>query len=230
MREKYLWLVIFVLTALTLGQACYIYQSQAIAAENPGRSPLRPDLERGQNAEKAYESQWKGFEKWRDAVKGQMGRGDPLQERDFDVFFNDQFFTGKLSPFVEMERIRREMAGEFGGSDQQLFDGYWDAWFQQRMRMAEFKTDISRTDKDVTITITIPGLLEDTLDINMTAERIKIAFGTRTFSNEKAVPGLIKKRSYTGYVKIMQVPAGIEPGSGKVSVDGEQVKIRYDLK
>lgn len=230
MREKYLWLVIAVLLVLTLGQSCYIYEQRVSAGENSGPPPLQPDIHQRLYSEKSYDAQWEELEKWREKVHGQIGRGDPLLERDFDILFNDRFFSGKFSPFTEIERIRREMSGRFGRSERLLFDGYWDKWFEQRMLMGEFRTDIVRSGRDVTIGINIPGLAEDALDINITDERIKISFSARTGSAEDLPGGGVKSSSSRSYVKILPLPVDAVPGTGKVKVEGERVKIRFDLK
>lgn len=229
MREKYLWLAIGVLTALTLGQACYIYQEQAVAKENSGPPALQPEIHGRLHAEKAYDAQWEEFEKWRAKVQEQLGRGDPLLERDFDIFFNDRFFSRKLSPFSEMERIRREMSRQFGSPERLLFDGYWDKWFEQRMRLGEFRTNVVRTNKDVTISVVIPELSEDTLNIDITEERIKIAFSAKTASEGKLIAGTLKKAAYRSFVKILPLPVDAAPGTAKVRVEGQTVNIKFDL-
>lgn len=230
MREKYLWAAIAALLALTLGQACYIYEQQVLAGENSGPPPLHPDIYKSLYSEKSYDAQWEEFEKWRDKVRARIGRGDPLLDRDFDVYFDDRFFSDRYSPFTEMERIRREISGLFGTSEKLLFDGYWDKWFEQRMRLREFRTEVVRTDKDVTISITVPGLSGETADINITEDRIRASFSARSASEEKLVAGMVKKESYKSYVKIMPVPEDAVAGTAKVKVDGDRIRITFDRK
>jgi len=153
-----------------------------------------------------------------------------LLDRDFDVYFNDRFFSGRYSPFTEMERIRREISDLFGTSEKLLFDGYWDKWFEQRMRLREFKTEVVRTDKDVTIAIIVPGLAGETADINITEDRIRASFSSRSSSEEKLVAGIVRKGSYKSYVKIMPVPDDAEAGTAKVKVEGDRIKITFDRK
>jgi HSP20 family molecular chaperone IbpA len=230
MREKYLWLAVGVLLALTLGQACYIYEEQVLAVENSSPPPVQPDIQRSLYAEKSYDAQWEELEKWRDKVRASLGSGAPLLERDFDVFFNDRFFSGRFSPFTEMDRIRLEMSGQFGSSEKLLFNDYWDKWFEQRMRLREFGTDVARTDGAVTITIVIPGLSGETADVNITEDRIRISFSSKSGSEEKLVAGVVRKESYKSYVKILPVPADAAAGTGKVKVEGDRIAITFDLK
>lgn len=44
MREKYMWLAIIFLLLLTLGQACYIYERNAVAKEISGPPPVQPEI------------------------------------------------------------------------------------------------------------------------------------------------------------------------------------------
>ena len=230
MREKYLWLAISVLTALTFGQACYIYEGKAFAKDIMEQPPLQPEIHRGAHAEKAYEAQWEELEKWRRKVREQINQGFPLLEPDFDVFFGERFFAGRPNPFAEMERVRKVMSGEFRDSDKTLFDSYWDKWFEQRMMIDQFKAEISRTDKEITLTIQLPGLTAKTADISITNERIKLSFEAGAASGHKIAGGVLRKDSSQSYVKILPVPADAEPGSGKAEIEGEAVKIKFARK
>lgn len=229
MREKYLWLAISVLTALTLGQACYIYEEKAVAKEFMNdQPPGQPELHRQGHSDKAFDAQQEEFAKWRVKVREQINQGFPLLERDFDVFFGDRFFAGRVNPFAEMERLRKQLSGEFRDSDKTLFDGYWDKWFEQRMRLGQFKTEVSRTDREVTLAIRLPGLAAGTADVNMKEGMIKLSFQSRSFSEHKSAGSLIKRESSESYVKILPVPEDAVPGTGKVQIDGEVVKIKFE--
>ena len=230
MREKYLWLAVVALTALTLGQACYIYECTLSAKEIGEQAPGRTEIHKGVNAEMASDAQWEEFEKWRDKIRSQVNRGDPLQERDFDVFFGDRFFAGKADPFAEMERLRRRTSESLRASERALFDDYWGKWFNQRMRPAEFKTDTLRTDRDIVLTLHVPGLAGGTAVVDITNGRIKVAFSVKTSSEEKSGSGIIRRESSRSYVKILPVPEEAEAGTGRVEIDGESVKITFALK
>lgn len=231
MREKYLWLAISVLTALTLGQACYIYEGRAVAKEfMEDPPPVQPGIHRQGHAAKAYDAQQEEFEKWRGKVREQISQGFPLLEKDFDYFFGDRFFTGRADPFAEMERLRRQLSGEFRDSDRTLFDGYWDRWFAQRMRLGQFRTEVTRTDKEVTLAISLPGLAAGTAEVNIKEGRIKLSFQARSASEHKSAGSIIKRESSESYVKILPVPEDAVPDTGKVRIEGELVKIRFERR
>lgn len=230
MREKYLWLAIIFLLLLTVGQACYIYERNALAKEISAPPSAQPEIYRKAYAEKAYDAQWEELEKWRGKVREQISQGFPLLDPDFDDFFNDRFFSGSVNPFAEMERVHRQVSGEFRDADKTLFDGYWDKWFQQRMKMGQFKTELTRTDKDVTITIRVPGLAAKTADINITDDRIRIAFSAKTSSEERSGEGIVKKETSQSYIKILPVPGDAVRGTGKVEIGKDEVKIKFERK
>lgn len=229
MREKYLWLAIIFLTLITVGQACFIYEQSAVANElSP--PPVRPEIHKAGHAKQAADSQWEELEKWRGKVRGQLSRGVPLRDPDFDLFFDDSFFMFRLRPFYDIERIRRQLSEEFPEPEKNLFDSYWDAWFARRLRMGQFKTETARTGNEVVLTIHVPGLAAKTADINITEERIKMSFSAKTSSEEKSAGGLVRKESSQSYVKILPLPVDAEPGTGKVEVTGDRVEIKFAIK
>lgn len=230
MREKYLWLAISVLTALTLGQACYIYEERAAATELYEQPPVQPEIHRRGHAEKAFDSQQGELEKWRRKVRERIDQGFPLLDRDFDVFFGDRFFTGRPDPFAEMERVRRQVSEQFRDAEKTLFDKYWENWFDQRLRMGQFRTEIARTAREVTLTVRLPGLAPGTADISITDERIRLSFSARTAAEEKRGGGLVKRETAQTYIKLLPVPGDAVAGTGRTEIDGEQVRIRFERK
>ncbi len=223
MREKYLWIVITALTLLAIGEACYIYEGKAVAREISQQPPVQTDLVHQTHTEKADESRQQELEKWRAKVREQINQGFPLLERDFDVFFGDRFFTGSPDPFIEMERLRKQLSNQFRDKEKTLFDGYWD-------KMGQFRTETARTGWEVTLTILVPGLAAKTADISIAEGRIKLSFSARTVSEEKRGGGLVRRESSQTYIKIMPVPEDAEAGTGKVEIEGEQVKIKFRRK
>lgn len=230
MREKYMWLVIAALTALTLGQACYIYECSLSAKEIPEKTPVQSETPQKGYSEKASDSQWEEFEKWRDRIQAEVSRGKPLAERDFDAFFDERFFSRRLSPFDEMERIRRQMSDLFNAPEKSSFDEYWEKWLEQRLRMSQFRTELTRTGRELILEIYVPGLAATAADINITGERIRMSFSAKTSSAEKSSDGLMKKGSSRNYVKILRVPAEAAAGTGRVEIYEDRVKIKFELK
>jgi len=227
MREKYLWLAIIFLLLLTMGQSCYIYERNATAKDISEPPRAIPEIYQKAYSEKAFDAQREELGKWRDRIQNELDRGNPLGEPDFDVFFDDAFFSRKPDPFTEMEQIHRHMSDRFQGSEKSAFEDYWDKWFAQRLAMGQFKTGLTRTASDVTLTIDVPGLSGKTADIDITADRIKISFSAATSSSEKSAAGVVKKESSQNYIKILPLPPDAVAGTGKVEITGQQVKIKF---
>lgn len=230
MREKYLWLAIIFLLLLTMGQSCYIYEKSAVAKDISEPQPGRPEIYQKAYSEKAFDAQWEEFGKWRDRIRNELDRGNPLFEPDFDIFFNDAFFSRRPDPFAEMEQIHRQMSNVFQGSEKTTFEAYWDKWFSQRLVMGRFKTEIARSDSYVTLIIDIPGLAERTADIDITPDRIKISFSAAASSSESSAAGVIRRESAQTYIKILPVPADAVTGTGKVEIAAQQVRIKFERK
>lgn len=226
MNIKFLWAVIILLALLVLAQAGYIYNQRSGAK---GTSAA-PELSRSTDSGKRPDSQWEELERWRAKVRKQIGSGTPMLDPDFDSFFDDHFFGRKYNPFTEMDRIHRQMLDTLRESERTLFDDSWGRWYGRRMLMEEFKTNVVRTDKEVKVIISLPGLTSKTADINITDDRIKISFSAKTSTEEKSAGGVIKKESSQNYVKILPVPEDAVPGTGKAEIEGEQVKIKFDRK
>lgn len=226
MNVKILWVVIIVLALIVLAEAGYIYKQRADAKNT---SALTEIDEKGYS-EKALDEQWKELDEWHKKVRRRMSAGSPLLDPDFDSFFGDSFFGRKYNPFTEMGRIHRQMLDTLRGSERTVFDDAWDKWYGRRMLMGEFKTDVVRTDKEVTVIISLPGLTSRTADIDITDERIKISFSAKTSTEEKSAGRVMKKESSENYVKILPVPGDAVPGTGKAEMEGERVKIRFDRK
>ncbi len=230
MREKYLWMAIAVLTALTLGQACYIYEETAAANESSDPSPLKPEPGKAAYSQKAADAQWDEFRKWRGRIQGKLDSGAPLLEPDFDAYFDDRYFAGSPEPFAEMERVRRRMAGLVGGREMPLFESYWDKWFEQRMRMGRFATETVRAGTEIVITIKVPGLEAGTADVNITADRIKVSFTARSSPGKTRPDPVVMRESSRRYIKMLPVPYDADAATGKTEVTGELVKIEFQAK
>ncbi len=230
MREKYIWVAVGLLALLTLGRACYMYEQKAAATEIDRQPPVRPEISKMGHAQKAFDAQQEELDKWRAKVREQIDQGFALGDRDFDEFFNDRYFSGSANPFAEMDRIHGELSRNLRDAEKTLFEGYWNTWFERRMRMRQFPAEVKRTARDITLTIRIPGLSAGTADVNISGERIKISFSARAQAEEKREGLVTKTESSQSFIKILPVPEDAAAGTGKAVIDGELVKITFARK
>jgi len=231
MKEKALWAAVAALALLSAGQAYYIFtrptavQEKAVEDNTAAAARVEATKPQAQTPDP-----WKELEEWRRGVDARLRRGDPLRHRDFDAFFNDDFFGRRFSPFDQMERIHRQMLDAFTGSQRGTFGDSWDSWFNDRMGMEAFRTNIARTDKNVTIAIDIPGVDDKTADININEDRIRISFTTKNVQDKKDEKGAVHQESSRSYTKIMPVPEDAVAASAKTSIANGKVTITFDRK
>jgi HSP20 family molecular chaperone IbpA len=228
MKEKFLWIAVIALAALCAGEAWYIHAGrgrQAPAAAARALTEARRDSEA-----KAFASAAEDMEAWRNKVHERLMKGTAPAPEDFDRFFDDEFFGRRFSPFAEMERIHRQMTEAFKDSERVMFDDSWDKWFAERMDMDQFETSVERSDKEVVVTVKVPGIDKAKADISVNNDRIKMAFTSRRENEEKTAAGVAKSEAVRSYVKILPVPADAVPGSSKSVVEGDKVKIVFARK
>ena len=167
---------------------------------------------------------------WQAEVSGQIARDKMLEGKVFDRFFNDEFFRNHSDPFAEMERIRKEMRNMFSKTDMNVFNSSWDKWFKERMRMDEFRTQVSRTDKNVIVAISVPGIKLQTEDISVSKGRIKISFNAVSKHEEKKNGGVVKSEISKSYEKIMPVPEDAVPRAYDAKIQGDTIRITFARK
>lgn len=225
MREKFTWLAIAALLLVTIYHACDQQRRSAAAKEMAGR-PLRPGRE-GAYADQAADSQWAEFKKWQGRVAERMERGEPLLPPDFDAFFGDAFFAGRKDPFAELERIRLLTSEELRGPGKGLFERNWDGWFEQRLRMGGFATSVEAAADGVTLTVRVPGLVPGSASAEFSRERIKLAFTAVGSAEIPSSGGKLRKESAQSYTKLLPVPEGAAPGSGRLETAGDKIRLRF---
>jgi HSP20 family molecular chaperone IbpA len=94
----------------------------------------------------------------------------------FDQFFDDDFFRGRNDPFQEMEDMQRRMREMMENGFKDSFDDSWDGWFSRRFHKKDDDLTVqTKEGKDsVTITIGIPNLKENNLNVTIDTSGIHI--------------------------------------------------------
>ncbi len=213
MSTKFLYGVIALLLIACLGQAYYIHskKTSAPAAASLNDWPSRTG-------------------KLRQNVRQKLQKREALPPALFDDFFNDEFFGRRFNPFAEMERMHRQMAEMFQEAEKRQFDDSWGKWFAERIGMDGFKTNISRTDKNVILTLAIPGIDDENMDININNDRIRISFTTKNVQDKKERGGAMHSESSQSYLKIMPIPEDAVAGTAKTAMEKDLVTITFDRR
>ena len=94
----------------------------------------------------------------------------------FDRFFDDDFFRGRNDPFQEMEDMQRRMREMMENGLQDSFNDSWDGWFSNRFHKKGDDITVQTTEEkdSVTITISIPNLKENNLNVTIDTSGIHI--------------------------------------------------------
>jgi len=210
MRERILFFFIILLLFACAGEGHYIY------AQKNSTGPAKTE-DWQSKTEKLYRD-----------IQDSINKKEALSDKLFDDFFNDDFFGRRFIPFEEMEDVHRHITDMFGKEEKNVFDSSWDKWFSDRMGMEDFKTEIKRKDKKITVAIKIPGIDKKTAEVNINDSRIKISFTAKTVKEEKKAGSVTRSESLRSYVKILPVPQDAVPGTGKAQIEKDAVKIVFE--
>ena len=212
MKKALLYTMLVALSIICLGQGYYIYaqkkSSDTVTADN------LPSL-----SEKLHQN-----------VKEHISRGEALSYTMFDDFFDDEFFRQTFNPFSEMERIHKQMAAMFQESERNMLDNSWDNWFNERLGMDDFKTKVSRTDKNVVLTVDVPGIDGNTASVDINDNRIKISFTARNIQEKNDKTGTMHQEYSQSYMKILPMPEDAVATGVKTLIEENKVTITFNKK
>lgn len=216
MKNKILWCVVGVLGATCVGQGYYIHAQH----KNNGRS--------------AVEDFSKEQDQWISQTRKSMFGRDSVPFERFDDLFNDDFFGRRFDPFAEIENFRKGFGPPLPNEERSLLDRSWRDWFEDRMVVADIHPEIKTTDEQVILSLKIPGLEGESLNINVNDDRIRIAYDVRTVQDKKDGQGAsyFRSQSIRHFEKILPIPDGADPKRNRIvhedGVKGNVVKIIFE--
>jgi len=128
---------------------------------------------------------------------------------DIDDLFDAPFFDRGFDPFAEM----RELEKQFGGG----------------MDFPEIQARTVRTDKEVVVELTTPGLDKDSLAIRVEDGRIRVAYDARTVQDKEDAKGrrYFSSESVRHFEKVLSIPEDVDAAKSRVSREGNTVKISF---
>jgi HSP20 family molecular chaperone IbpA len=96
--------------------------------------------------------------------------------RMFDRFFNDDFFSGRKDPFVDMDRLHKQMENMMENGLKDPFNASWDSWYGNRFLGGQSDMNVQTVKKgnDYLVTLTIPNLKDDKLNITVDSHGIAV--------------------------------------------------------
>lgn len=167
------------------------------------------------------------LDEWRSSLRGQIIGGRPVPPDMFDKYFNDKFFSENLDPFLEVEKMHKDMSGAFKDAGQSLFDSSWDNWFENRIKTKEFEPTVFLSEKAVLIFVNIPGLDRKTAAVKINDDFVKISFDAKTRRKDVEGKGAAETYSTRSYLKKLPLPYWAVPNTAKFSIERNTIVIKF---
>ncbi|HOX23626.1 MAG TPA: Hsp20/alpha crystallin family protein, partial [Elusimicrobiales bacterium] len=92
-------------------------------------------------------------------------------------------------------------------------------WSRQRLSREDFKTYVTEMGEHVTLSIEVPGLNQQSINLNITESAVLFSFESRRGG-----------RQDNPHMKIYPIPPAARPGSERISITGDTVRIVFARK
>ena len=209
MDRKWLIALLVPLIVLCAAQSVYIYQQR--------------------QAQKRMLDPWAGLDQWMSQANRDLLSGDPVPFRDFDRLFNDRFFGKGFDPFRAIEGFPERFDTLLSPGNRPLFHQSWQDWFQSRMNVTGIDEQIQSTKNQVIVSLRIPGLQKESLNINVDKGRIRVSYSAKSGEEKKDKQGHLiqKSESIQEFEKVIPVPADADPTTAVMAKEGDNVKITF---
>ena len=213
MSNKVLWCAVGLLSAACASQAYYIHSRNKEEKANPAVDAIVREQDR-----------WIA-----QARKNMLGRAS-VPFRQFDDLFNDDFFGRRFDPFAEIESFQKRMAPLLSDDQRSVFGQSWKDWVHDRMDLAEIRPETKATDKEVVVSLKIPSLTGESLNVDVNDDRIRIAYDAKTVEKKKGAQGSYRNESVRHFEKIMPVPEDANPKKNRVVHEENLIKIIFERR
>ena len=203
------WGIAALLGVACLAEAGYIVVHRAAAsAPTKGAAALQPREE---------------LDRWDRHLHEEIARTGKLVDEDFDKLFGDDFFRRRFDPFAEINRARHRLEEGLEGPERSLFSSSFNDWFSKRMDLAGITTKIAEQDKNVTVTFGIPGLKEDSVKLDVNANRIRFRYE----AGKDVKKGGSDVETTERVEKILPLPDGADPNGFEVRKGKDEVTLVF---
>lgn len=158
------------------------------------------------------------------------------KERDdmFDRFFDDDFFSKQSDPFAEMQRLQRQLDDMMGKNHRGTFRDSWDSWFGDRFfgGSEEIEFDQKENKNSYIITLRIPNLKENKLDIKIDQDGISISGDFSQIAEKKDADGNVisKREVHRTISKKFTIPGDADHEKAKVKNKKDKIIITLPKK
>lgn len=206
------WGIAALLGIACLAEAGYIVVHRAAASGPPAVTATRAGGAGGED-----------LDRWDHRLHEEIARTGKLVDKDFDELFGDDFFRRRFDPFAEIDRARRRLEEGLGGSERSLFSSSFKDWFSKRLDLAGITTKIAEQGKDVTVTFGIPGLKENSVKLDVNANRIRFHYE----SSKDVKKGGSDVETTESVEKILPLPDGADPNGFQVRKGKDEITLVF---
>ena len=186
--------------------------------------PAPPAEEKDKNKKLTRDEMWKRYGEWAEYLRKRIQDGKAVGPHEFDNFFDENYFKGDYDSIKELYEVRRRLAKAFsvyeGGTELQRS---LNEWTRRRLSKSDFKITVSEMANRVTVSIAIPDLNSKSISLNISDTTIMLSFQRKASSKGEA-------KAADPYVKVYPVPDSAQPGTQKVKVVGDAVRITFERK
>lgn len=186
--------------------------------------PDPPADDKNKNKKLTLDDMWKRYGEWAEYLRKRIQDGKAVGPQEFDKFFDENYFKGDYDSIKELYEVRRRLSKAFseyeGGAGLQRS---LNEWTQRRLNKNDFKITVSEMANRVTVNIRIPDLNSKSINLNISDTTIMLSF-----QRKGAVKGEVTASD--PYVKIYPVPDTAQPGTQKINVVGDNVRITFERK
>lgn len=152
----------------------------------------------------------------------------------FDRYFNDDFFSNRSDPFDEMARMQQQLDELMSEHSGKMFNDTWDGWFDDRFFGGSSEINIDTTEKKdaYLITINIPNLKENKINIHIEKDAISINGDfSQTIEKRDNDGNIINKHEmFKSISRTLPVPDGVDTDKAVIDQNGDNIIIRLPKK
>lgn len=135
-----------------------------------------------------------------------------------------------------IRKARKKMLGSAPVPFRQFDDLFNDDFFGRRfdpfeeMDFAEIESESKITANEVIVSLKIPGLKGESLNVDINDDRIRVAYDAKSVEEKKSSQGAYRSESVRRFEKIMPVPEEADPRKNRVVHEGNLIKIIFDRR
>ncbi|HDJ96627.1 MAG TPA: Hsp20/alpha crystallin family protein [Candidatus Aenigmarchaeota archaeon] len=122
-----------------------------------------------------------------------------------------------FDPFEEIMKIRREMERVLKNFEDRRF---WSTEWRTPL------SDVRETDEEVIVTVELPGVSKDDIQLKATEDSLEIRVETKKLIEERGEDFFRKERSYRGFYRRILLPSKVVPEKAKAKYENGILEIR----